>query len=92
VALHQVKLANLFKKLTAHVEPFFPIPPVNTVTKLRYMTMTAITTVNSPIKYRNSIYSKNGICNEKKTKNQKYKRKLKKHKIGNNKLQAKSHV
>jgi hypothetical protein len=66
VALHQDKLANLFKQLTAHVEPFFPIPPVNTITKLRYMTINVITIVKSNIKYRNSKYSKNGICNENK--------------------------
>jgi len=65
VALHQDKLANLSKQLTAHVEPFFPIPPVNTITKLRYMTISPITIVKRNIKYRTSKYSKNGICNEK---------------------------
>jgi hypothetical protein len=66
VALHQDKLANMFKQLTAHVEPFFPIPPVNTITKLRYMTISPITIVKRNIKYRTSKYSKNGICNENK--------------------------
>jgi LytS/YehU family sensor histidine kinase len=66
VALHQDKLANLFKQLTAHVEPFFFFFSVNTITELRYMTISPITTVKSNIKYRTSKYSKNGICNENK--------------------------
>jgi hypothetical protein len=45
------------------------------------MTMTAITTVNSPIKYRNSIYSKNGICNEKKQKTKNTKENLRSTKL-----------
>lgn len=83
MALYQFKLASLLKELTAHVEPFFPIPPVNTITELRYVTITAITKVNSPIKYRSSKYSKNGICKE----NKQYKTKSKKLKKGNSKLQ-----
>lgn len=82
MALHQVKLTSLMEQLTAHVEPFFPIPPVNTITKLRYVTITAITKVNSPIKYRSSKYSKNGICKE----NKQYKTKSKKLKTENSKL------